>query len=117
MFGQRLIEQRGHGRADEAAKLGKQRGGANWLRSTRNDRLDMDREAIPLFRAVDEDRAVLRVEEREIELLARLVGRELDCALERVMRLARDNGAGIDGQRPASRRDRRCSDTCPARPR
>ena len=60
--------------------------------------MDVDAERVTFFRSPNGDRAALRIEERHVEQLGRLVILALDRAFERVLCLHHDNVAGVDGQ-------------------
>jgi hypothetical protein len=95
-LGQGWVEHRRAGVADEAAEFRDKGGGSDWLRPARRDLFDAHAQNIALFGAFDRDRAVLRVDERELELLRRLVVDGLYRAPESVERLGDDDIARRD---------------------
>jgi hypothetical protein len=97
-LGQRLVQRRRVIGAGERAELGNERAGPARLLAARQHLLDMDGQRIARRGALDDDRPVLRVGERQADLLAGLVGLGLDAAAEGVARVDDDTVAGIDGQ-------------------
>ena len=97
-LGQRIVEQRGVGRSDEAAEFRQQRGGAGRLFAPRLDRDDAYRKHVALLGAFDAYRAALRIEKGEVENSRRPVGLGPQPALEGVQSLGNDHIARLDAE-------------------
>ena len=95
-LGQRVVQQCGMRRSNEAAEFLDKRRRADRLLPARNDRVDVDCEHVALFGALNGDRAALRIEEGKVQQLRRAVALLCYLSLEGVLCFRDDDVARLD---------------------
>jgi len=85
-LGQRLVERRGVLGPGQCAETRNQAARAAWIVAARAHRLDVDSNHITLLRALDHDRAVLGIQERHPQFLARQILFRLNLPVECIAR-------------------------------